>query len=310
MPVPSSGQINVKGIFSELNEDDYTAQNIDGQTDVSFTKLTNGTYATINTANGWSGSDNTSGETGANIASQPHELSEWRGYDHDEAPAFSWGTTSAPSTNMQFIYTMDSANFDASSAISAVIFEFQRSGSTYTWKLKGQIDGNDSGDLSYTTDSETLSYSGTLSSLDVRFTFSSGSGQFTNDTNYTGDWVYGAAAKNNGQLSASGCGGTAATCTGATSTDNLNSHITSSAGFETDWFSMSTGTGIQNMILWAGANGDNQQIQGPTASIGGGTIAIQMRANGSVIKTVHTRSGSSNINMMVTSDDSNNVSDP
>jgi len=85
--VPSTGQINVKGIFSEINEDDYTAQNIDGETNVSFTKLTNGTYGTINTS-GWSDTtNNTSGETGANIASQPHELSEWRGYDHTFAPA-------------------------------------------------------------------------------------------------------------------------------------------------------------------------------------------------------------------------------
>lgn len=94
MPTPSSGQINLEGIFSEINENDYTAQNIDGETNVSFTKLSNGTYNTINTANGWSGGDNTSGETGSGITANPKKISEWRGYDHDEAPAFSFPTPS------------------------------------------------------------------------------------------------------------------------------------------------------------------------------------------------------------------------
>ena len=93
MPVPSSGQINLEGIFSEMNEDDYAAQNIDGETNVSFTKLSNGTYNTINTTYGWTGSDNTSGETGSGITANPKKISEWRGYDHDESPpAFVWNT--------------------------------------------------------------------------------------------------------------------------------------------------------------------------------------------------------------------------
>jgi len=116
--VPSSGQINVKGIFSELNEDDYTAQNIDGETNVSFTKLTNGTYATINTSDGWDDPNNTSGQTGANIAAQPHSLSEWRGYNHSFT-SFSWptpvgGFAYAPSS----MYTSEDIDNNGNTAIA------------------------------------------------------------------------------------------------------------------------------------------------------------------------------------------------
>ena len=102
MPVPSSGQINIKGIYSEINEDDYDAQNME-DSNVSLSGLAGGSFNTVNATYGWTGSDNTSGETGSGITSQPHKISEWRGYDHDEAPpAFSW---TGPSGNIIYAGT-------------------------------------------------------------------------------------------------------------------------------------------------------------------------------------------------------------
>ena len=58
MAVPSSGQLNLKGIFSEKNENDYTAQNLDGEDNLSLRGLSDSTNndssggnINVNTAN-------------------------------------------------------------------------------------------------------------------------------------------------------------------------------------------------------------------------------------------------------------------
>jgi len=120
MPVPSSGQISMLGIFSEKNEDDYTAANIDGESNISLRGLsvdlvsdtsTGGDIA-INT-DGWLPTTNTSGQTGSGIGSTPHGMEEFRGYDHDHVATNTTATitsgyahyiTSGPrgSTRIQF----------------------------------------------------------------------------------------------------------------------------------------------------------------------------------------------------------------
>ena len=51
MKVSSSGELRILGIFSEINENDYSALNQDGTNNISLTGLSTGTFGTINTVN-------------------------------------------------------------------------------------------------------------------------------------------------------------------------------------------------------------------------------------------------------------------
>ena len=73
MAVPSSGAIRMVGIYSELNENDYTAFYPE-ETPISLKDLSDGTVETINTANA---------STARPDGSAPHAMSEFYEYDHD-----------------------------------------------------------------------------------------------------------------------------------------------------------------------------------------------------------------------------------
>ena len=92
MAVPSSGSLSMKGIFSEKNEDDYTAANMDGETNLSLRGLSSDSHDDTgsggninNNSDGWLSDDNTSdpAQDGSNIGSAPFKMSEFYGYDHD-----------------------------------------------------------------------------------------------------------------------------------------------------------------------------------------------------------------------------------
>ena len=85
MTVPSSGELKMLGIFSEVNEGDYSALNQDGTDNISLANLSTGTFGTINTAN--DASDRPDG-------SVPHSMSEFYNYDHG-ATSLSTGLTDA-----------------------------------------------------------------------------------------------------------------------------------------------------------------------------------------------------------------------
>jgi len=86
MAVPGSGSISMLGIFSEKNEDDYSAANLDGENTLSLRGLSSNSH-----------SDSTGGNINLNSGTvnkpdqaAPHNISEFRGYDHDVVlPSFS-----------------------------------------------------------------------------------------------------------------------------------------------------------------------------------------------------------------------------
>lgn len=85
MAVPGSGQISMLGIWGEKNENDYTANNTDGESNFSLRGFssdshddsTNGNY-NINTAGGGNGVQG---------QAAPYSMSEFYGYDHDAVAA-------------------------------------------------------------------------------------------------------------------------------------------------------------------------------------------------------------------------------
>ena len=86
MAVPSSGQLKILGIFSEKNENDYTANNADGENSFSLRGLSSNSHG-----------DSTGGNINLNSGTvnkpdqaAPHRMSEFYGYDHDVViPSFS-----------------------------------------------------------------------------------------------------------------------------------------------------------------------------------------------------------------------------
>ena len=98
MAVPSSGLIRLSGIFSEINEDDYSSYNNDGET-LRLSQMFDGTWGSINT-------NSSSYPTNVN----PDKMSEFYGYDHDAEAAASFtafsgspGTTSSKSVCSQSV---------------------------------------------------------------------------------------------------------------------------------------------------------------------------------------------------------------
>ena len=90
MAVPGPGNpINMRGIFSEKNEDDYTAQNMDGETDLSLRGLSSNSFS--DTGSGGNIPLNTgfasTAEGGANLTASPFSISEFRGYNHTASTA-------------------------------------------------------------------------------------------------------------------------------------------------------------------------------------------------------------------------------
>ena len=119
MAVPSSGTLSLLKIFSEKNENDYTANNADGESSFSLKGLS------VNGTNDSSGGDislNSSfastASGGASLDDAPYSMSEFYGYDHDFV-AFEWDNDTAGLGNAPFSVT------DASSSLSTVaIFDF------------------------------------------------------------------------------------------------------------------------------------------------------------------------------------------
>lgn len=104
MATPSSGLIRLSGIFSEINEDDYTALNNDGET-LRLSQMFDGTFGTINT-------NSTEYPTNSN----PDKMSEFYNYDHDAASSSLTSFSSSErqtkaacgyGTNLQETYYLD-----------------------------------------------------------------------------------------------------------------------------------------------------------------------------------------------------------
>jgi len=95
MAVPSSGNsLSMLGIFSEKNENDYGAANIDGESNISLRGLSSNSFS--DTSTGGNINLNTASASNPPNQTAPYAMSEFYGYDHDYvAPQASWtnGTT-------------------------------------------------------------------------------------------------------------------------------------------------------------------------------------------------------------------------
>lgn len=163
MAVPGSGnQITLVGIFSEKNEDDYTANNPE-ENNISLRGLSSNSHADSDGGN----INLSTNSTNVPDQSAPHAMSEFFGYDHDAAPAFSWGSQTTPS--LSGLYTVSQSFTNGGNYEIGTVIRFKNV--TASNRIEYTVH-----DFRYTTQSilassttGLLPYSGTLSSLQARW---------------------------------------------------------------------------------------------------------------------------------------------
>ena len=115
MAVPSSGSLSMLGIFSEKNENDYTAANIDGENSISLRGLSSNSHG--DTASG--GNINLNSDSAGNAPNQtaPYAMSEFYTYDHDAT-----SITDIPTTNYAQNNGTSNAAFVRDAHTSGIVF--------------------------------------------------------------------------------------------------------------------------------------------------------------------------------------------
>ena len=100
MAVPSSGLLRMSGLFSEFNEDDYTALNNDGEV-ILLSGGSSGSWGTVNT-----------NSSSYPSTSNPDKMSEFYGYDHDATA--SGGTYASSAYASSPVFTRSACNYTGS----------------------------------------------------------------------------------------------------------------------------------------------------------------------------------------------------
>lgn len=127
MAVPSSGELQLSKIYNEVDVDNYNGIN-SPPANLSLDALHAGTYGTINTDSAQY-PDNTN----------PHQMSEWRSYDHDATPAWNndtdWyvaarGATAAGAEKFRFDFSFNDC-YDGNGT------DVEDQG---TWSVDGELD--------------------------------------------------------------------------------------------------------------------------------------------------------------------------
>ena len=115
MAVPSSGVLSMVKIFSEKNENDYTANNIDGESGLSLRGLSSNSYS--DTSSG--GNINLNSDSAGNAPNQsaPYAMSEFYTYDHDAT-----SITDIPTTNYAQNNGTSNAAFVRDAHTSGIVF--------------------------------------------------------------------------------------------------------------------------------------------------------------------------------------------
>jgi hypothetical protein len=93
MAVPGSGTLSLLQIWSEKNENDYTSNNTDGESNFSLRGLSSNSHD--DSSNGNINLKGSGGGNGVQAQEAPYSMSEFYGYDHDGGPSIgSYGNSS------------------------------------------------------------------------------------------------------------------------------------------------------------------------------------------------------------------------
>ena len=292
MAVPSSGNsLSMRGIFSEKNENDYTAANMDGESNLSLRGLSSNSHDDTSTGGNINLNANS---TNKPDQSAPHSMSEFYGYDHDAAPAFSWGTPGSITTNAGTIYNVTSDDDVSGGSVTARSFvklSHPSSGTINFQFTTMRIDDKD-GDTTNNTNTASLTYTGTLTSLEARIVFTS------IDFQRTGGFDSGTSESDRGTQKEIHSGTTHMSATSGTKydinlpssgqTEDANNNITRSYRTMSTTGNSSLGLEVQAEAAGSTFSYSTGEIEADSSSE---KIKIELRANNSSTVTLYERVG-------------------
>ena len=290
MAVPISGAISLAKIRNEFEQNNYD-HSLYGYTTgpTSLGDMWDGTYGAINT-----NSTDPGGTSYTSKAAAPDKISELMGYNHDAAPAFSWGTPGSITTNASTIYnqTSDDDTSGGDVRLRSFVKLSHPSSGTINFQFETRRVGDSGGNTVTTTNTASLTYTGTLTSLEARIVFTSV--DFTRvggGTSYTSDADRGQQHEiYSGTTHMTNTGGTEAAINLPTTgqTEDANNNITRT--YRTLSASGNSSIGLMVEAETAGSTFDYSQaeIQGDSSSE---KIKIELRANGSSTVTLYERVG-------------------
>ena len=297
MTLPSSGQISMSDIAEEKKGSGLPSggywQNISLR-GLSVDIITDFSYY-----NG--DSIITADYPGTPNSSAPYGMAEFHGYSQ-----FSWGSPTTPSTNVAYIFNKDTENLNENNATAATTVNIRHlvANKRIDFFFINTVDGGPG--ATHTTDQESVSYTGTLNSLEARFAFNT-MDLSRDDASGAGDAVLGQAFDTSGQINAGSVSANGTSVTGATTVNSLNSNAGLNQTFNSAWGNIGIDNNIdKSAMLYVSAQGGGQA--GTFAEIASGsvgTIAIQLRANGdnSKVVTLYTRTGTFDLQVYSYEDD-------
>ena len=223
-------------------------------------------------------------------------------YSHRSPYIFNmWGTPGGISTNANRIFNGPTVvNDRARDVVAATTLRIQHFAATNTVSFAFIItsDGDDTSDYTYTTNAASVTYSGTLNSLEARFSMTNIDVEL-----YTSNAIYSRvyqAHDTGGVIDAGDVSGTSSqSVSGAETVTNLSSNAGQNQTFNTAWANLGTsGTGYRSLMLYIATEGATNNYYGSSAEIGsdsssGANIKVQLRANGdnNDIVTLYTKTG-------------------
>ena len=161
MTVPSSGPITMGKIYQEVDGSDYSTA-ADPNEITTLASLVGGVPDVLN-----------SNSASIPNTSTPHSMSEWRGYDHDAVPAFSWGT---PGTFPNTFFDAEMETQDGQRSQVATVMKITHGSGQVNYQAidMGRNFAPSGSTVGLNTDSvRSVSYTGTLSALFIQYVFTS-----------------------------------------------------------------------------------------------------------------------------------------
>ena len=171
MTVPSSGPITMGKIYQEVDGSDYSTA-ADPNEITTLASLVGGVPDVLN-----------SNSASIPNTSTPHSMSEWRGYDHDAVPAFSWGT---PGTFPNTFFDAEMETQDGQRSQVATVMKITHGSGQVNYQAidMGRNFAPSGSTAGLNTDSvRSVSYTGTLSALFIQYVFTSIDNTIVQDSN-------------------------------------------------------------------------------------------------------------------------------
>lgn len=257
MAVPSSGTLVMGKIYQEVDGSDYSTASDPGEI-VTLAGLVSGLPDAIN-----------QNSTSKPNTSAPHSMSEWYSYDHDAVPSFTWGTPgTTPSSAFDF-EGQDQTDGDLINAASTL--RLTHSSNTISWTIAETSDAPSESGFS-TTASRSVTYTGTLTTLQIRIVFYNGVDVVEDNSYNNPDTTIKARARfsNNSHITHSSADAAASTVIEFSPQTGYN--------FTSYWYNTSSsGNSSAQLHLISGSTSNN--LVDKAVRLHNGNVKVELRAN-------------------------------